>query len=61
MKFDSKAHMTKELMSGKKFIEDGGLEIYYDERYTNPFRCNAEEMSGIWNMYDKDIWTEVVN
>jgi hypothetical protein len=61
VKFESKKQMAKELMDGKKFIDDSGLEIYYDERYPNPFRCSSNEMSGIWNMYDRDIWTEVAN
>jgi hypothetical protein len=61
VKFESKKQMAKELMDGKKFIDDSGLEIYYDERYPNPFRCSAEEMSGIWHMYDRDIWMEVDN
>jgi hypothetical protein len=61
VKFESKMQMAKELMDGKKFIDDSGLEIYYDERYPNPFRCSSNEMSGIWHMYDRDIWSEVVN
>jgi hypothetical protein len=58
MKFDSKAHMAQELISGKRFTGDSEFVIYYDSKHVNPFRCNSDEMSGIWNSYCLDIWVE---
>jgi hypothetical protein len=61
MKFDSKAHMVRELLAGKKFKDrtrNNGI-LYYDERLINPFQYGKEPAFGIWQMYDKDIWEEV--
>jgi hypothetical protein len=59
MKFKSKAHMAQELMSGKRFSDDIDVVVYYDEKLPNPFRYGSNEMIGIWDDYNKDIWTEV--
>jgi hypothetical protein len=61
MKFDSKAHMVRELLAGKKFKDrtrNNGI-LYYDERLINPFQYGKEPAFGIWQMYDKDIWEEI--
>jgi hypothetical protein len=60
MKFDSKAHMVRELLAGKRFKDrtrNNGI-LYYDERLINPFQYGKEPAFGIWQMYDKDIWEE---
>jgi hypothetical protein len=59
MKFDSKKQMAQELLSGKRFKNTAGLVIHYDTRFPNPFRCGANDMIGVWNTYNEDIWTEV--
>jgi hypothetical protein len=59
MKFESKAHMAQELMSGKRFTNNGEFVIYYDPTRVNPFRCNSYEMSHIWDAYYLDVWEEV--
>jgi hypothetical protein len=59
MKFESKTHMAQELMSGKRFTNNGEFVIYYDSTHVNPFRCNSGEMSHIWDAYYLDIWEEV--
>jgi hypothetical protein len=58
MKFESKAHMAQELMSGKRFTNNGEFVIYYDPTRVNPFRCNSDEMSHIWDAYYLNIWEE---
>jgi hypothetical protein len=59
MRFNSKAHMAQELMSGKRFADDIDVIVYYDEKLPNPFRYGSNEMNGIWDDYNKDVWTEV--
>jgi hypothetical protein len=59
MKFKSKAHLAQELIAGKRFTNNGKFVIYYDPTHTNPFRCNTHKMESIWELYDKDIWTEI--
>jgi hypothetical protein len=58
MKFESKAHMAQELINGKRFTNNGEFVIYYDPTHVNPFRCNSDEMSHIWDTYYLDIWAE---
>jgi hypothetical protein len=60
MKFKSKAHMAQELIAGKRFKDNVGLVIFYDERFICPFRCSENDLLGVWSGYDEDIWTEVV-
>jgi hypothetical protein len=60
MKFKSKAHLAQELINGKKFVTRAGTVIHYNDEYSNPFRCEEDGMLGIWNLYNIDIWTEVV-
>jgi hypothetical protein len=59
MKFNSKAHMAQELISGKRFQSVSGLEICYDDRYTKPFRYCSNTMLDICDAYSLDIWEEV--
>jgi hypothetical protein len=59
MKFKSKAHMAQELIAGKRFKTSAGTIIYYNDELVNPFRCEEDEMSGIWDSYILDIWTEL--
>jgi hypothetical protein len=59
MKFNSKAHLAKELIAGKQFADDIEVVVYYDEKLPNPFRYGSNEMRGIWDDHSKDIWTEV--
>jgi hypothetical protein len=59
MKFNSKVHMAQELIAGKRFADDIDVVVYYDEKLPNPFRYGSSEMNGIWDDYNKDIWTEV--
>jgi hypothetical protein len=63
MKFDSKAHMVHELISGKRFTSTLGATIYFDpsEELTCPFRCNTSSIGGVWELYAKDIWEEVTD
>jgi hypothetical protein len=51
--------MAQELIAGKRFSDDIDVVIYYDEKLSNPFRYGSNEMIGIWDDYNKDIWTEV--
>jgi hypothetical protein len=60
MKFESKAHMAQELMSGKHFKLGNKGVIYYDEKSVCPFRFEKSDIGSLWNLYDKDVWTEVV-
>jgi hypothetical protein len=61
MKFESKAHMAQELMSGKQFTSHLGGVIHYDPdpELTCPFRYGDTSIGGVWELYCKDIWTEV--
>jgi hypothetical protein len=59
MKFESKMHMVQELITGKRFKTNSCVEIYYDEKYPNPFRHGSGEMHDMWNAYCKDIWIEI--
>jgi hypothetical protein len=59
MKFNSKAHMTRALIEGKRFRLSTGSVVYYDERFANPFRFGDTGMGVLWELYDKDVWTEV--
>jgi hypothetical protein len=59
MKFESKAHMAQALLDGKRFVTDLGVEIYYDESFTNPFRYGGDGILAAWGAYERDIWTEV--
>jgi hypothetical protein len=59
MKFESKAHLAQELIKGKRFTNNEEFVIYYDPKCVNPFRCNSDEMSHVWEAYYLDIWTEV--
>jgi hypothetical protein len=59
MKFESKAHMAQELMSGKCFkLGDKGV-VYYDEKSTRPFRFEKSDIGNLWNLYNQDVWTEI--
>lgn len=60
MRFNSKEHMAQELMSGKRFISESGLDIYFDTTCDNPFRCGADSILGsTWKIYEQNIWKEV--
>jgi hypothetical protein len=59
MKFNSKAHMAQELIAGKRFKDNAGFVIYYDEKLIDPFRCGEDELRDAWCDYNRDIWTEV--
>jgi hypothetical protein len=59
MKFKSKAHLARELISGKRFMTRAGTVIHYNDEFSNPFRCEEDEMRGIWDSYNLDIWTEI--
>jgi hypothetical protein len=59
MRFESKAHIVLELMAGKRFRNTAGFVIHYDAKFQNPFRCNANNMSCVWELYGEDIWTEL--
>ena len=59
MKFESKSHMVKELIAGKRFVDRRGFEIFYDEDHMIPFRVGKNAMEGYWSAFDADIWTEV--
>jgi hypothetical protein len=59
MKFNSKAHMAQELIAGKRFENHVGGVIFYDASSYNPYRYDEDEMSGVWDTYCKDIWTEI--
>lgn len=71
MKFDSKAHMTQALISGKRFflLYDGAhriSEIFYDDRALgSPFRIRSladkkgSDMKSSWDDFNKDIWEDV--
>lgn len=66
MKFESKAELIKELISGKRF-RNSEAEIYYSENDTHPFRfrrlCwsngHSVVLEASWMDYNKDIWEEV--
>jgi hypothetical protein len=59
MKFESKAHMAQELMSGKYFkLGDRGV-VYYDEKSTRPFRFEKSDIGNLWNLYNQDVWIEI--
>jgi hypothetical protein len=59
MRFNSKAHMTRELLSGKRFKNAKGVVIYYDANLQNPFRCGLNSMDRVWEQYNEDIWEEI--
>jgi hypothetical protein len=61
MRFDSKEHMIRELLTGKRFIGDyPAVVIHYDPTHKNPFRAGNLVMNDIWDKFDKDIWEEFV-
>jgi hypothetical protein len=70
MKFESKGHMARELLAGKRFTckrSYGVITIYYDETYMggiSPFvvSCNNKgvfSMTNEWNFYSTVEWEEV--
>jgi hypothetical protein len=59
MKFDSKSHMVQELLAGKRFKDNLGSVVYFDEKRSNPFMYNANEIFFLWALYNEDIWTEI--
>lgn len=60
MRFESKAHMAQELLSGKRFRNKAGTIIHYNENKSySPFRIGEDSMSSTWDTYIKDIWEEV--
>lgn len=64
MKFESKAHLIKELLNGKRF-RTTEAEIFYSEKTTPPFRFrrlnwdHSVPMEGSWLDFNKDVWEEV--
>jgi hypothetical protein len=61
MKFESKAHMAQELLTGKRFAHRGKPDevIYYDECQINPFRFGDIKMVTVWESWKDDVWEEV--
>jgi hypothetical protein len=59
MQFESKTHMTKALLDGRWFRVGTSGTIHYDETYANPFRLDNTDIGNLWELYNKDIWTEV--
>jgi hypothetical protein len=64
MKFESKAHMAQELLSGKRF-RTAEAEIFYSEKQLQPFRFrmlnwdHSAPIESSWLNFNKDIWEEV--
>lgn len=59
MKFSSKEHFIRALLSGKQFRMVGGGVAYFDASATNPFRYGTGTMDKLWNVYSQDVWEEV--
>ncbi len=59
MKFESKAHMAQELITGKRFTYNGFGVIFFDEQEKYPFRYEEEVLLSFWGEFDKDVWDEV--
>jgi hypothetical protein len=51
--------MAQELIAGKRFVDDSGVVIYYDEKSPNPFRYGSYTMLGMWYTHAEDIWVEI--
>jgi hypothetical protein len=66
MKFESKTHLTQELLNGKCFANCYGNMIHYDESsLNNPFRVSyasmdeSSPMTSEWDEFDQKVWVEV--
>jgi hypothetical protein len=59
MRFNSKAHMALELITGNRFKNHEGGVIHYDACFTDPFRYNTDDMRTVWDAYGDDVWEEV--
>jgi hypothetical protein len=59
MKFESKAHMAQELIAGKRFKNESGSIIHFDDNKEFPFRYGDHPLTLLWGSFASDVWDEV--
>jgi hypothetical protein len=51
--------MIHALVTGRRFRVGTSGMIYYNKRFTNPFRFEHTHIGVLIELFDQDIWTEI--